>query len=281
MTMPTNDSDINVSTDRVLELAGQLSNGDSQPPQQGQEGSQDQRIPYERFKEVNDERKAYQEQNNKLLEMMERYQTMQNQPQQQVQPDTQPVRKSLFTDEELDSFEQDIVLDPKSTLQKFGDAILNRGVEDRVKALEASFQEKLTALTGQMTANTLPTLITSFKQNRFTPNQGAEAAAFDEVLKTIDPSLLSNPATLENVRLAAIGYVADQRASGTLQNRPAPFSETPGGGQMNGGWGGLGGQQQAPHIPQQVIEAAKKMGVEPREAAAMYQAMNTSGVFRG
>jgi hypothetical protein len=281
MTMPSNDSDINVTTDQVLELAGQLSNDGSQPSQQGQEQGQDQRIPYDRFKEVNDERKSLQEQNSKLMEMMQQFQAMQQTNQTQQVPSqqaAQPPQTTLFTDEELNSFEQDIIVDPKATLQKFGEAILNRGVENRVKSLEATFEQKLQQLTGQLTATTLPTVIANFKQSRFGPNQGAEIAAFDEALKTLDPSLLSNTATLENVRLAAIGYVADKRSSG--QQPAIPFSESPGGG-PTGGWGGLGGQQQAPQIPSQVIEAARKMGVDPREAAAMYQAMNTSGVFRG
>ena len=281
MTMPQND--VNVTTDRVLELAGQLSNGDSQPPQQGQGEGQDQRIPYERFKEVNDERKTYQEQNGKLMDLLEKYQTMQTQNVQQTQQSQQqqpaPQAQSIFTEDELNGFENDIIVDPKGTLQKFGEAILSRGVENRVKTLEASFEERLNKLSGQMSASAAPNIINSFTAQRFGQHQQAETAAFNEIVKTIDPSLLSNPATLENVRLAAIGYVADQRSNGN-QPQNAPFSEQPGGGPQ-GGWGGLGGSQQAPQVPHQVIEAARKMGVDPKEAAAMYQAMNTSGVFRG
>lgn len=284
MTMPSNDSDINVATDRVLDLAAQLSNDGSQPSQQGEQ-NQEQRVPYERFKDVNDERKSLQEQNSKLMEMIQQFQTMQQQNQNRPVETNQPAQTQtgpapLFTEDELNSFEQDIVLDPKTTLQRFGDAILTRGVDTRVKALQEGFEAKLAQLTGQMQAQTIPAVIADFKSRRFGPGDAAEVAAFDQAAQSVDPSLLSNPATLENIRLAAIGYVADQRRTNPQQNNQAFFSETPGGSGVPGGWGGLSGTPAAPQIPQQVIEAARKMGVDPKEAAAMYQAMNTSGVFR-
>ena len=272
-----NDTSLEVPTDKVLDLAAQLSNDGSQPSQQD-ENQSEQRIPYERFKEVNDERKAFQEQNVKLMEMMQQFQNMQAQTQTVNTPDpqvnTQPAFQPLFTDAELDGFEQNIVLDPKATIQQLSQAILERGVEQRVKQVEQTFEQKLQAIAQQTAAQTLPTVIANFKQSRFSPNQTAEIAAFDQALQSMDPSLLSNPATLENVRLAAIGYVADQRQQTPQQNTQAFFSETP------GGWGGLGGQQAAPQIPPQVIEAARKMGVDPKEAANFYSAMSTSGVFR-
>lgn len=269
-----------ISTQDVFKLASELSNDGSQSSQTPQENQQDARIPYDRFKEVNEERKTLAEQNSKLMQMLENFQQMQ-QPQApaQVQQPVQQQPVSLFTEDELNSFEQDIVLDPKSTLQRFGQAILERGVDARVQKVEKTFEEKLAQIAGQFQQAQIPGVISQFKQTRFNPaTDAAEIAAFDQALQGIEPSLLTNPATLENVRLAAIGYVADQRRSQPAQN-PALFTETPG-SSMPGGWGGLGGQQQSPAIPKEVLEVARRMGVDPKEAAVMYQAMNTSGVFR-
>lgn len=272
-----------VTADQVLSMAEQMSNSGSQPQQQeGQD--QEQRVPYDRFKEVNDERKTLQEQNSKLMEMMQAYQNMQqnqqaSQQEQQVQQSVanQPVNQPLFTEAELDSFETDIVLDPKSTLQKFGEAILERGVNSRVQSLEQSFEQKLAQMQNQLIAQQAPSVIDNFKRSRFSPTDTAEIAAFDQALQGMDPSMLANPQTLENVRLAAIGYVADQKRSQPQHNQQAFFTETPGG--MNTGWGGLGVPAQ-PQIPQGMIDAARKMGVDPQEAANLYSAMDRSGVFR-
>lgn len=269
MTLPQDDA---VTADQVFQLAQQQMRNEG--PQPSAEEQEEQRVPYTRFKEVNDERKQ-------LLELVQNFQAMQQNQQQQQAPapvvTPQPTGPApLFTDEELASFETDIVLDPKATLAKFGNAIMERGVNAKVQEVEQKFQQQLAQLQQGVVAQTLPTVIDNFKRQRFHPSQGAEMAAFDEAVKTMDPSLLTNPAALENIRLAAIGYVADQR----LQNPQAqiPFSESPSGG-LPGGWGGLGGGQPT-QVPPQVLALAKKMGIDPAEAASLYKAMDTSGVFR-
>lgn len=276
MTLPNNE----VSADSVFELANQLSNPGSHP--ETQPNAEEQRVPYDRFKEVNDERKNLADQNQKLMELVSNFQAMQQQAQQPQTPVAQaPQVQPLFTDDELNSFEQDIVLDPKSTLQRFGDAILKRGVEARVSQVEKTFEEKFAAFTAQQAAQQAPTIVENFKRSRFSAQDTAEIAAFDQALKSVDPSLVTNPATLENIRLAAIGFVADQRRSQPQQNQGQFFTETPGGaGGLPGGFGGLLGTQQASQVPPQVAAVAAKMGLKPEEANAMYQAMDRSGVFR-
>jgi len=272
MTLPHDEAA--VTADKVFQMANEeLRNVAPQTTPQDQE---EQKVPYNRFKEVNDERKQ-------LLELVQNFQALQQQQtqmQQQAQPTVVPQQPTgpapLFTDDELASFETDIVLDPKATLAKFGNAIMERGVNAKVQEVEQKFAQQLAQLQQGVAAQTLPTVIDNFKRQRFHPSQGAEIAAFDEAVKTMDPTLLTNPAALENIRLAAIGYVADQR----MQNPQAqiPFSESPSGG-LPGGWGGLGGNQPTA-VPPQVLALAQKMGIDPKEAASMYKAMDTSGVFR-
>jgi len=271
MTLPHEET---VTADKVFQLANEeLRNVDPQTTPQDQE---EQRVPYSRFKEVNDERRQ-------LLDLVQNFQALQQQQtqmQQQAQPTVTPQQPTgpapLFTDDELASFETDIVLDPKATLAKFGQAIMERGVNAKVSEVEQRFQQQLAQMQQGIAQQTLPTVLDNFKRQRFHPSQGAEVAAFDEAVKTMDPTLLTNPSALENIRLAAIGYVADQRMQNPTQQ--LPFSESPSGG-LPGGWGGLGGGSQ-PTVPPQVMALAQKMGIDPKEAASMYKAMDTSGVFR-
>lgn len=278
----------NVSSDQVFALAEQqLSNGGSQPQADNENSGQEGRVPYDRFKEVNDERKQLADQNSKLLEQVMQFQQMQAQVQQQTQNNSVeqqapniPVNQPLFTEAELEQYEQDLVLNPKEALQKYGEAILNRGVESRVKSLEQTFEQKLNQLNSQMVAQTIPSVINNFKQTRFSPNEQAEMQAFDQAVQSMDPAMLMQPGTLDNIRLAAIGYVADQRRNQPQNNTNQYFSESPTTGGLPSGWGGLGTNPQAPQVPQQVLTAAQKMGVSAEEAAAFYTAMDRSGVFR-
>lgn len=278
MTLPFDDH--NVSAQSVLQLADSMRNDESQSSDQptGEEG----RIPYDRFKEVNDERKRLQDQVDTFIKMQQQAQQQNIQQPQVQEPPQDTGYKSLFSEAELEQFQENIVLDPKQTLKQLTEAIMTRGVDAKTKQLEQKFEERFSQFTNQQATQQLPAVIDNFKRNRFDQSMGEEAKVFDEALKTIDPVTLANPATLENIRLAAIGYVADQRRQNPQQynQRPQlPFSETPGGGKP-GGFGGLSPQNNNQFVPAEVTEAAKRMGVDPNEAARMYLAMNQSGVFR-
>lgn len=266
----------NVPSEKIFEIAREdAQRNQASQPDSSQGNQEDQRIPYERFKEVNDERKQLQEQLANFMALSARQPV--NEP-----PVTQtPVveqRRQLFSDDELTSFETDIVLDPKATLQKFGEVIMQRGVEAKTAEIERKFEERLSQMSAQMATSQLPNILGNFKQSRFDQSMAEEAAVFDNFVKDMDPAILTNPATLENVRLAALGYVADQRRSNPSNNHNnLPFSETPGG--RSGGFGGLGGPQQNA-VPQQVIAMAQRMGLDPKDISSLYGAMDRQGVFR-
>lgn len=281
----------NVSPDTIFAQADEMRNDGSQPPQQQNEDEQ--RVPYDRFKEVNDERK-------KLQEQLDAFIKMQTAAQPQGQPNTVPANgqfqqqfpaqpqqtqntapTTLFSEEELDAFENDIIVSPKETLRKFGDAIMQRGVNAQSKQLEQTFEERFAQIQNQLVSQTLPTVIANYKNSRFDNSMSEEAAVFDQFLQNVPPTAIQDQSALDNIRLAAIGFVADKRRTQGIQGRQqtnALFTEQPGG--FSGGFGGLGGQPAQPQIPREVIEAAKRMGVSEKDAASMFMAMNNNGVFR-
>lgn len=287
----------NVSTENVFNLANeQLRNSESQPDA-NQTNAEEQRVPYDRFKEVNDERKRLQDQVDAFIRMQQQAQLGNQQqtqtPQQQLPQNFQQqnsqvnqhlsqAQQELFTDAELEAFETDIVVNPKETLRKFGDAIMQRGVNAQTQRLEQTFNERFQQLTNQLVSQTLPTAIDNFKRTRFDASMAEEARVFDQFLQNIPAQQLQDPQSMENIRLAAIGYVADQRRGQQAQQQTQQaslFSELPGG--RPGGFGGLSGQQtQGVTVPREAIEAGRRMGLSEKEIIAMYGAMDRTGVFR-
>ncbi len=277
-----------VSPDEIFAQADELRNDGSQPSQQPSE--EEQRVPYERFKEVNDERKKLQEQLDAFIKMQAQaaqqsqqaaQQPQQQFPAQQTQPVQQPAQpQQLFTDEELEAFETDIVVNPKETLKRFGDAIMQRGVNARTQQLEQTFEQRFAQLQAQLVSQTLPTVIDNYKRSRFDASMAEEAAVFDQFLQNVPPTALQDQAALENIRLAAIGFVADKRRQQGTQNRQGnvPFTEQPGSG-LPAFFGGQPAQAQ-PQVPREVIEAGRRMGLDPKDVISMYTAMNNNGVFR-
>ncbi len=279
MTLPNNDG---APTSDVFALEDQLrKQEESQTPAPTVETPQ--QVPYDRFKEVNDEKK-------RLFDIVEGYQRSQAQvPQTPVV--TQPEAPkpfdpaNLFTTEELQGFETELVVSPGEALQKITKTIFDRGVTREVNAVREDFNSRFQQLENASLQQAIPTAIDNFKRSRFANSDPDFVTTFDTMVAQIakdSPASLANPQTLENVRLASIGYVTDQRsAAGYRAPQRAPFSETPG---MSAGWANAFGQNQQQgnntFVPPEVITAGKQMGLSEAELRATYLAMNQSGVFR-
>ncbi len=281
-----------VSPEAIFAQADELRNDGSQPSQQPND--EEQRVPYERFKEVNDERKKLQEQLDAFIRMQTNNQQSQGQfeqpqqtqfqqqfPAQQTQQVQQPAQpQEILTEQELEAFENDILVNPKETLKRFADAIMQRGVNAKTQQIEQTFEQRFAQLQSQLVSQTLPTVIDNYKRSRFDASMTEEAAVFDQFLQNVPPTALQDQTALENIRLAAIGFVADKRRQQGTQNRQGnvPFTEQPGSG-LPAFFGGQPAQAQ-PQVPREVIEAGRRMGLDPKDVVSMYTAMNNNGVFR-
>lgn len=234
-------------------------------------------VPYDRFKEVNDDKAKYKALYEQLQGQLAAAQT---QPQQQLQQvDNTP--KTFYSAEELDDLEANIIVDPRNTINKITETILQRGVESRMKEVEGKFEQRLQEYVAQFGTVVQPMVLQNYKQQRFShPSQKGVEQVFDKMVQevsTTQPQILTNPQGLEQIRLAAVAYAYDNNLLSNTPQRPAqPFSESPSGG----GFGGLLGNQGNTQVPPQVVQIAKQFGISEKEAMETYTAMERSGVFR-
>lgn len=266
-------------TDASQAQAGTRANGD------GTETSQ--QVPYDRFAEVIKERNEARERERQLQDMLVR---MQGQPQQQSQPQQTQLQqqqqsqapRDFFTEEEWRELEANAIADPISTFKRYGEAILQRGVETRVQQTEQRLLQQMQQYVQQIAPITTQVAVDNFKRQKFSsPQAKAYEPIFDQIVQTAtaeNPAIATNPQALENLRLLAMGQAAEKG----LLNQPVQqhtqqqFLESPG----NPNWGGL--MPGAPTaIPPQVAVFAQKMGLDPKEAMRIYQLMDQKGVFRG
>lgn len=266
----------------MQDLAAQIEQQRKAASQTAQEGQQQQRqsesVPYERFKEVNDNNKA-------LKEAIQLLQSQQQQNQQQAPAVAQQAQQSLqsnaelFTDEEYAAIEQNIVADPRSAIKTITDAVMQRGVDRKVSELEKRFDQRFQEATQQFGQVVQPMVLQNFKSQRFNASQKGIEQVFDQMVQTVsqqNPGVLSNPAALETLRTSAIAYAYENNLLAGNTQPQVPFSETPTGG----GFGGLLGGGQQTQVPPQVAAIAKSLGVSDAQANDMYVMMQRNNVFR-
>ena len=173
----------------------------------------------------------------------------------------------------MSNFEIDVLANPGQTLENLSKLIMERGVKREVGAVRDELRREMQGYVQQVSGTLGTTIVDKYKNDNLNTAQGRTVAPlFDsliaEATKT-DPSVIYNPVALNNLKTLAIGQAFEK---GMLSGSPRIFSEQPG-----GVFNGLRGE---PVAPEGVSFIAQKLGIEPKQAEALHQAMLKAGVYR-
>lgn len=256
-------------------------------PESGGYAAGEGKIPYERFKEVNEERKLAQSENTQLRAMLDRALA---QGQQQVQtaanPPTATAPQTLFSQEEVKSYADQLLMgSPEEVLARYGQAIFDRGVRPEVDRAKQELRQEMLGLAGQVQGVLGTTVLDGYVLKNFqAPQVVAAKPVFDALVKEAaqaNPSILTNPQMLDNLRDLAIGRAY---AQGALQPQPNPGGSLPFMEQPRGMPGvTLIGQGNAGRSPDQLVadQIGQRLGLKPGEAGRLFDAMEKNGgIFR-